>query len=85
MKRLILRYAGPVAEAKAAFAGARSLPGVKVIDASPRMLLVEVPARLARQLGKALPLWKIGEEKTIALPPQPKLRVRRSRGSSFRM
>lgn len=77
MKRLILRYAGPASEAEAAAASVRALPGIEVIDASPRMLLVEVPERLARQLGKRLPLWKISEEKTIELPPPlPKLRAR---------
>ncbi len=49
----------------------------RVIDASAKMLLVEAPGRVARQLGKQLPLWKISEEKMIELPPPlPRLRVR---------
>lgn len=77
MKRLILRYVGPSNEAKAAIASVQALPAIKVIDASARMLLVEAPERVARQLGEQLPLWKISEEKMIELPPPlPRLRVR---------
>jgi hypothetical protein len=77
MQRLILRYAGLPEAIKKAQANVEALPFVRVIDTSPRMMLVEVESKAADALREALPQWKVFEEVHISLPPPgpPKLRA----------
>jgi hypothetical protein len=71
----ILRFKGPGAAPAADLERIRSAPGVKVVDSSPRMVLVEAPTETVRQLAEALPGWTSAPERTIPLPdPRPKVR-----------
>ncbi|TMQ33227.1 MAG: hypothetical protein E6K70_14275 [Planctomycetota bacterium] len=74
-ERYILRFTGRGAMPEAHLRQIHSLPGVTVLDKSPRMLLVEAPPDAVEQLAKALPGWTYSSEQTIQLPdPRPKLR-----------
>ena len=45
-----------------------ALPGVEVVDDSPRMLLVEGPAGILRGALGALPDWTMSRERSVPLP-----------------
>lgn len=79
MSRFVLRYSGPgaVSTDRALQSAARA--GVRVLDASGPMLLVECDAAEAKSLRSALPDWNVVAEKKVATRPrQPRPRVRRS-------
>lgn len=81
MSRFILRYRGAGAKPAEDVDRIRALPNAKVLDGSPRMLLVEAPEADMRALVDSLPDWVMTEERMIPLPdPRPKLR-RNSRES----
>jgi len=52
-----------------------ALPGMKLIDESPRMLLVEGPGDLLRDLIESMPDWVITPQKTMSLPTDPRPRI----------
>jgi len=77
MNRFILRFSGQGAKPQSDVARISSLPNTRVLDDSPRMLLVEAPARELKALVDELPEWEMTEERMIALPdPRPKMRGR---------
>jgi hypothetical protein len=78
MSRFVLRYSGSgaVSTDRALQSAARA--GVRVLDASGPMLLVECDAAEAKTLRSALPDWNVvAEKEVVARPRQPRPRVRR--------
>lgn len=57
----------------------RALPGVRLLDESPRMLFVEGPGDLLRDLIKSMPDWVLTPQATISLPRDPRPRIARAR------
>lgn len=50
----------------------RNLEGVVVVDATPRMLLVESDADALRELVDTLPRWIVAPEQSFGVPdPRP--------------
>ncbi|MFZ0712539.1 MAG: hypothetical protein WAM53_21045 [Terrimicrobiaceae bacterium] len=73
MARLILRFTGPGEVRDEDLARIGALPAAKIIDRSPRMLLVEAPPDKITQLLHDLPNWTLSPETFIATPdPRPK-------------
>jgi len=71
LARLILRYPGGREAAAAALKDLQSIDYVTVLDASPRMVLAEVPDDRVESLRAALPGWKVSAEQTVPLPSPP--------------
>lgn|GEM_PF-6053568 len=71
MERLILRYAGAPHEAAEALREVHALDFIKVLDASPKMVLVEAPDGRAHEVSDALPGWKVSREQMVTLPSPP--------------
>ncbi len=70
MGRFILRYegAGPMPSGDAE--RLRALPGVRLVNQSSRMILVEAPAKDSLQSAvDALGNWSISTEHSVPLPP----------------
>jgi hypothetical protein len=57
----------------------RALPGIKLLDVSPRMLLVEGRGDLLRDLIKSMPDWVLTPQATVSLPTDPRPRIARAR------
>ena len=75
MKRFIVRFTGKEDPPAADLHRIRTLPRAKVIDSSPRMLLVEAPDAALNNLVRSIPAWTVCAEEFIPLPnPRPKLR-----------
>lgn len=72
MPRFILRRRGGDADASEV-ERVRSAPCVRVVDATPRMLLVEAEPDAVQDLLAELPGWILAEERAI---PRPKPRGR---------
>ena len=66
--RYILRYRGEGPIPALDVERIRSLDGVKVVDSTPRMLLVEAPPDVLKQLVGSKPQWVLTEERMIPLP-----------------
>ena len=71
----VLRYTGrgeiPAADRKLIDAKA----GVTVLDASPRMLLIQAPKPTAARLARRLPAWVLSPERIVPIPDaRPKIR-----------
>ncbi len=78
MSRWILRYAGASAPPAEHRETILKDSGVRVVDSSSRMFLVESDQRRLTALLKNLPGWAMSEERSYALPdPRPKLRTGR--------
>ena len=74
MKRFIVRFTGNDEPPSEDIQRIRALPQVKVIDSSPRMLLVEGPAATLATLARSIPAWTVSAEEFIPVPdPRPKL------------
>ena len=75
MKRFIFRFRGKGETSEADVDRIRSQSRV-VDDSSPRMLLVEVPEKKARELARSLKDWAVSEERHLSRPnPRPKTQV----------
>ena len=75
MARFILRFTGPGEVLGEDLARIVALPAAKIIDRSPRMLLVDAPPDGITQLLRDLPNWTMSPETFIATPdPRPKPR-----------
>jgi hypothetical protein len=76
MKRYVLRYQGKGTPPDQDHARIRSMDGLKILDASPRMYLVEAAEPAARQLEQ-LPSWNVTPETVVPLPDTRK-KIRQS-------
>lgn len=68
MSRYILRYGGSQETPAEHVESIRSVPGIQVIDESPKMLLVDGEESALREKIKDLPGWSIHPEKGYPLP-----------------
>ncbi len=66
--RFVLRYRGQGAVPDADVARVAELPEAVVVDASPRMLLVESDPDALRALVDSLPGWDMAPERGFPLP-----------------
>jgi hypothetical protein len=70
MCRYILRYQGQGAKPQDDVQRFRALSGVKLIDESSRMLLVEAPCVESLQAAvESAGCWSISDERSVELPP----------------
>ena len=75
MERFILRFCGEGEKPAEDVQRIRSLPGARVLDDSPRMILIEAPHAKINEVMKSLPKWSLSKEDYIPVPdPRPKLR-----------
>jgi hypothetical protein len=68
MSRYILRYKGSSAMPAEHLNSIRSTPGLKVLDESPKMLLVDGDESELRKNLKSFPGWSIHPETEYPLP-----------------
>jgi hypothetical protein len=66
--RFILRYSASPAAPLAHMAQLRAAKGVKVVDESPNMLLVDGDEAALKARVAAMPGWSLSPEQTIPLP-----------------
>jgi hypothetical protein len=75
MERFILRFCGEGQKPAEDVRRIRSLPGARILDDSPRMILIEAPHAKITEVMKCLPHWSLSKEDYIPVPdPRPKLR-----------
>ena len=74
--RFVLRYRGQGAAPDADVAKVAELPSAAVVDASPRMLLVESDPDALQELVDALPGWVMAPEQHFPIPDTRKKVVR---------
>ena len=67
MARFILRYSGAAAPPEHARVVAGT-PNIKVIDSSPKMMLIEADEEEAKQLPGRLPGWNLYPEVHYKIP-----------------
>ncbi len=67
-QRFVLRYGGDGAKPHADVERVRALTDAVVIDASPRMLLVDSHPEQLRDLVESLSDWVMAPEQTYAVP-----------------
>jgi hypothetical protein len=68
MARFILRYGASAAAPAEHVQNIRAMPGIRVIDQSPKMLLVDADEAALRDKIKSLPGWSVHVEHQIQLP-----------------
>jgi len=68
MSRYILRYGGSESAPPEHLQSIRATPGLRVLDHSPRMLLVDADEPALRERLKGMPDWSMHPEETYALP-----------------
>jgi hypothetical protein len=68
MSRYILRYGGSQSVPAEHLDSIRSIPGLKVVDTSPKMLLVDGEESTLREKLKEMPGWSIHPEQGYPLP-----------------
>lgn len=68
MERFILRFSGATEPSPGDIERIRSIANIRIIDSSPRMLLVEAPATALEGALSALPGWRLIREETVPLP-----------------
>ncbi|HTP69161.1 MAG TPA: hypothetical protein VMJ35_09685 [Dongiaceae bacterium] len=68
MSRFVLRYGGSDAIPAGHLNTIRSTPGLKVIDESPRMLLVDGEQSSLQEKLKDMPGWSLHPEQTYPMP-----------------
>jgi hypothetical protein len=68
MGRYVLRYGGPSSAPAQHLDSIRSIPGLQVLDESPKMLLVGGDESSLREKLKHLPGWSIHPEQDYSLP-----------------
>ena len=74
--RFVLRYRGEGASPRSDVDRVAELPVAVVVDASPRMLLVESDEEALRQVVDSLPDWVMAPEQGFPLPDTRKRAVR---------
>lgn len=73
MERYALRFRGPAAPGDQVDALRQR---VKVLDSSPKQLLIEADAAQIEQLSADFPQWIVSKEVTYTIPEKP-IRVRK--------
>jgi hypothetical protein len=73
VERFILRFKGNGDSPVDDLERIRTLPDLKVVDDSSRMLLVEAPQEVVTKLVETLPEWSLSRERFV---PMPDVRVR---------
>ena len=68
MSRYILRYGGSQAVPPEQLQSIRGTPGLRVLDQSPKMLLVDADESSLRERLKGMPGWSIHPEQGYPLP-----------------
>jgi hypothetical protein len=76
MKRYVLRYEGKGAPPDQDHARIRGIEGLKILDTSPRMYLVEAAEPAAQQLEQR-PSWSVTPDTVVPLPDTRK-KIRQS-------
>ena len=75
MERFILRFEGNGDSPVDDLERIRTLPDLKVVDDSSRMLLVEAPQEVVRKLVETLPEWSLSKERFVPVPDvRPRVR-----------
>jgi len=72
MKRYILRHKSNAVAPQEEVRTIMATEGIKVVDTTPRMLLVEADEAVIHMMTTRLPDWSVSEEKTIPLPDTKK-------------
>jgi hypothetical protein len=68
MSRFILRYGGSSSIPAESLKSIRTIPGLEVIDQSPKMLLVGGEESALREKLKDMPSWSMHAESAYPLP-----------------
>jgi hypothetical protein len=68
MSRYILRYGGSQSAPSEHLESIRATPGLRVLDQSPKMLLVDADESSLRAQLKAMPGWSMHPEQSYPLP-----------------
>lgn len=71
-RRYVLRYRPAGTKPAADVERIRHLGGVRVIDESAKMLLVECEEKSPAALAEILPDWLVAPEQTMSLPKSPR-------------
>lgn len=75
MERFILRFEGNGDSPVDDLERIRTLPDLKVVDDSSRMLLVEAPQEVVTKLVETLPEWSLSKERFVPVPDvRPRVR-----------
>jgi hypothetical protein len=75
VERFILRFKGNGDSPVDDLERIRTLPDLKVVDDSSRMVLVEAPQEVVTKLVETLPEWSLSRERFVPVPDvRPKLR-----------
>ncbi len=75
MGRYIVRYVGEGLRPSADVQRILTVPGLTVLDDTPRMMLIEAGARSLKSLIGSMPGWTCTPERAIPLPdPRPRPR-----------
>jgi len=74
--RFVVRWEGPDSPPAGAVARLRGIAAFEILDATPRMLLVEAPEEELRAVVEGMPGWLLVPEKRIERP-DPRRRARR--------
>jgi hypothetical protein len=75
MERFIVRFTGKGEPPAEDINQIRKMPQLRVVDSSPRMLLVDAPHAELDALIRSMPSWVLSPEKFFPIPdPRPKLR-----------
>jgi hypothetical protein len=67
MKRYVLRYRGAGKPTDLDVNRIRSIPGLKIVDESSRMFLIEATDEVGQQL-KEMPAWVVSAETFVPVP-----------------
>jgi hypothetical protein len=68
MSRYILRYGGTESAPTSHVQSILATPGLKVVDQSPKMLLVDGEQSILREKLKEMPGWSLHSEQGYPLP-----------------
>ncbi len=75
MERFILRFEGNGNRPVDDLERIRTLPNLKVVDDSSRMVLVEAPQEVVTKLAESLPEWSLSRERFVPVPDvRPRLK-----------
>jgi hypothetical protein len=77
MSRYILRYKAPGTKPRSDLRRIRSAAGVKIVDESPQMVLVEGDEDRIKHLGNDLSNWLVTPETQIPIP-DTRFKIKRS-------
>lgn len=72
MSRYILRYVGSQSAPPEHVESIRATPGLRVLDQSPKMLLVEADEPSLRARLEGMPGWSIHPEQSYPIPDERK-------------